>query len=178
MRILAISDIDDLRWKGEEGDADVLVACGDVADRVILEAAEAFKCRAVFAVKGNHDSSAPFPDPVVDLNLRVVEHEGVTLAGLNGSWKYKPRGHFLYDQHEVDAFLASFPMVDVFVSHNSPRGVHDRNDDVHLGFDGLRDYVLREKPGILVHGHQHADRETDLGGTRVVGVYGWKVIEL
>ncbi len=177
MKILAIGDIDDLRWKGGAGDADAVVSCGDVADEVILEAAEAYGCRAVFAVKGNHDSSAPFPGPVVDLHLRVVEHGAVMLGGFNGSWKYKPRGHFLYEQWEVERMLAAFPRTDVFVSHNSPRGVHDREDDVHLGFDGLRAYVLRERPALLIHGHQHADCESELGGTTVVGVRGWKLLD-
>jgi hypothetical protein len=31
---------------------------------------------------------------------------------------------------------------------------------------------------LLIHGHQHADRETQVGATRVVGVYGHRLIDV
>ena len=178
MKFLVLADIDDFRWRGGEGRADALLSCGDIADRVILEAAEAYGTPAIFAVKGNHDTDAPFPDPIVDLHLLVREFEGLKLGGMNGSWRYKPRGHFLYDQWEIEELLAEFPAVDIFLSHNSPRGIHDQDDDVHEGFDGLRSYLLRASPRVLIHGHQHVDRETVLGGTRTIGVCGHRVIEV
>jgi Icc-related predicted phosphoesterase len=178
MRILAIADIDDFYWKFGRGKADVLMSCGDVSDGVILEAAEAFDCRAVFAVKGNHDGNAPFAAPIVDLHLQYQLRGRFIIGGLNGSWKYKPQGYFLYDQHEVNEFLSTFPAVDILLSHNSPRGIHDQEDTVHLGFEGLSTYIKRENPKLLIHGHQHIDRETVVAGTRVIGVYGYKVIEI
>jgi hypothetical protein len=62
--------------------------------------------------------------------------------------------------------------VDIFFSHNSPRGIHDQEDEVHYGFDGLKTYVLQRKPRILIHGHQHVNEESKLGDTRIIGVYG------
>ena len=70
MKLLVLADIDDLRWHGGRGRADALLALGDMADTVILEAAEAWQCPAIFAVKGNHDSDGPFPEPIIDLHLR------------------------------------------------------------------------------------------------------------
>lgn len=178
MKLLVLADIDDFHWRGGAGEADALLALGDIADEVILEAAAAWRCPEAFAVKGNHDSAAPFPAPIVDLHLRTAERGGVRFGGLNGCLQYKPRGHFLYYQEEVEAFLEGFPSVDVFLAHNSPRGVHDRDDDVHTGFTALNDYVARAAPRLLLHGHQHQQRETRVGETRVVGVYGWKVVEI
>ena len=172
MKILAIADIDDFHWTHGSGQADLLLSCGDVSDQVILEAAEAFGCQVIFAVKGNHDSNAPFVKPIADLHLQTQEHDGLTFGGLNGSWKYKPRGHFLYDQWEVEDFVSTLPAVDVFLSHNSPRGIHDKEDEVHYGFDGLNSYIARAKPKMLIHGHQHVARETVVAETRVIGVYG------
>ncbi|MBN1489906.1 MAG: metallophosphoesterase family protein [Phycisphaerae bacterium] len=176
MRILILADIDDFHWKHGPGQADMVLSCGDVADAVILEAAEAHGCQAIFAVKGNHDSNAAFPAPIADLHLQTRQHGGLMLGGLNGSWRYKPRGHFLYDQSEVEAFLNAFPPVDLFLSHNSPRGVHDKKDEVHYGFDGLTSYIARAKPRMVIHGHQHVDTETEVHDTRVVGVYGHRMI--
>lgn len=167
MRILAIADIDGLHWEHGPGQADLLLSCGDVCDQVILEAADAYGCETIFAVKGNHDNNAPFPAPIIDLHLQIVEHGGVRFGGLNGSWKYKPRGHFLYDQREVSSFLMDFPGVDIFLSHNSPRGIHDREDEVHYGFEGLNAYMIRTRPKLLIHGHQHVAQKTVMGDTTV-----------
>jgi len=108
MRILAITDIDDLRWQFGAGHADLLLSLGDVSDPLILEAAEAYSCEQIFAVKGNHDLKVPFPSPIVDLHLRVEEYGGLLFGGFNGSWRYKPKGHFLYDQWEPSVFLVAF----------------------------------------------------------------------
>jgi Icc-related predicted phosphoesterase len=178
MKLLVLADIDDLRWRGGSGRADALLALGDIADMVILQAAESWQCPAVLAVKGNHDADAPFPAPVIDLHLRTVKLGDFGFGGLNGCLQYKPRGHFLYYQEEAEAFLDAFPAVDIFLSHNSPRGVHDREDEVHTGFTGLNAYIGRAAPRLLLHGHQHQDRESLVGRTRVIGVYGWKVIDI
>lgn len=178
MKLFIISDIDTLDWEGGTGLADVLLSGGDLFDSVILGASEAYCCKRIFAVKGNHDSPAPFPTPIRDLHLRTVVHNGVTFGGLNGCWKYKPRGAFLYEQEEINRALDEFPPVDVLLTHNSPREVHDRNDGIHDGFDGLLSYIEKAQPKLVIHGHQHIDAETQIGSTRVVGVYGHRVIEI
>jgi Icc-related predicted phosphoesterase len=99
-------------------------------------------------------------------------------GGFQGSWKYKPRGNFIYEQAEAEKLLASFPGVDVFVAHNSPRGVHDREDGIHTGFDAFTGYIRRTRPKLFVHGHQHSEEETVIDGTRVIAVYGMKLLEL
>lgn len=178
LKLLVLADIDDLHWRGPQGRADLLLALGDMADAVILEAAAAWRCPSVFAVKGNHDAEAPFPAPIVDLHRRTAEFAGLRFGGLNGCWQYKPRGSFLYYQEEAEEFLDDFPPVDVFISHNSPRRVHDREDEVHTGFTALNAYMERARPRLLLHGHQHQARETRVGETRVMGIYGWRLIEL
>ena len=178
MKLLIIADIGDFRWEHGEGQADVVLSCGDVADRVILEAARAHACRTIFAVKGNHDTNAAFADPIVDLHLQVREYRGLTFGGLNGAWRYKPRGHFLYDQDEVEDLLRTFPPVHVLLSHNSPQRIHERDDEAHVGFEALNSYIRRALPRLVIHGHQHADRETMLEDTRIVGVFGHKQMEI
>ena len=178
MKLLILADMDGFHWPHGRGHADVVISCGDIVDQLILEAADAYGCQTIFAVKGNHDSNTPFPSPIVDIHREVRKSGGQSFGGLNGSWKYKPRGYFLYDQQEASAFLSVFPDVDILVSHNSPRGIHDQEDEVHYGFEGLNAYILRAKPKLVVHGHQHMERESLLGETRIIGVYGHKLIEV
>ena len=165
MKLLVLADIDAFHWRHGTGQADVILSCGDVVDQVILEAAQAYGCSTVLAVKGNHDSPAPFTAPLQDLNMRVVECGGLRFGGFHGSWQYKPRGHFLYDQSAATAMLAQLPAADILISHNSPSGIHDRDDGVHLGFDGLNAYIAKARPRLGIHGHQHVSIETQVGDT-------------
>jgi Icc-related predicted phosphoesterase len=174
--ILILADIDDLTWKFGTGSADLIVSCGDISDQVILEASSAFNCRRILAVKGNHDPPGPFPEPIKDLHLRTETHMGITFGGLNGSWKYKPRGNFLYDQLEAEVALSRLPRVDILVSHNSPRKIHDRNDGIHYGFEALNNYINEKNPSYLFHGHQHVNIRSLVNKTHVVGIYGFKLI--
>jgi len=172
MNILVIADDDSFTKTPTRERADVLISCGDMADQVILQTAEATQCSRVFAVKGNHDGAGSFPTPIADLHLRTENIGGLSFGGVRGSWRYKPRGHFLYDEDEVAEFLATFPPVDVFVAHNSPRHIHDRDDEVHLGFEAFVGYIRRAQPRFFFHGHQHISEETRIDETRVIGVYG------
>lgn len=79
----------------------------------------------------------------------MVDYGGLRFGGLNGSWRYKPRGPFLYDQGEVARFLGTYPPVGVLVAHNSPSGIHDRQDGIHVGFDALVSYIRRVQPRLV-----------------------------
>ena len=78
----------------------------------------------------------------------------------------------------METALTSFPSVDVFVAHNSPRLVHDRDDEVHIGFVAFSNYINRARPKYFLHGHQHVHQETSVGGTRVVGTYGFRFLAI
>jgi Icc-related predicted phosphoesterase len=178
MRLLVIADDDSFIKTLTNELADVLISCGDLDDRIILQAAQVAQCSRFFAVKGNHDGAGSFPSPIFDLHLRTESFGGITFGGFRGSWRYKPRGHFLYDEEEVANLIAAFPPVDVFVAHNSPRRVHDREDEVHLGFEVFGGYIRRVQPKFFFHGHQHVSQETRVGETRVIGVYGQKTFDI
>ena len=177
MRVLVISDIDDVKWQGGSGEVDALVSLGDVSDSIILEATESYGAPPAFAVRGNHDVPTPFPEGISDLHLRTVKFGGLTFGGFNGSWRYKTRGNYLYDESQVADLLKDFPRVDIFIAHNSPT-IHSKDDGVHLGFSAFDDYIREKQPRYFLHGHQHVNRETVIGSTRVIGVYGHRLMEL
>jgi Icc-related predicted phosphoesterase len=152
--------------------ADLLLSCGDVPDHVIIECAEECGCDAVFAVKGNHDSSAPFRKPIRDVHLDTEDFQGLTFGGFNGCWRYKPRGHYLYEQRQVTRLMQDMPPVDIFIAHNSPAGIHESDRRVHQGFSAFNQYIDRCGPALFFHGHQHTAARTERGRTSVVGVYG------
>jgi uncharacterized protein len=178
MNVLIIADDDSAISQLPENQADLLISCGDLVDQSISRAAARCKCKHVLAVKGNHDSSAVFPSPIVDLHLRTFEFDGFRFGGFCGSWKYKPRGNYLFEQSEVEAALASFPKVDVFVAHNSPFQIHDQDDSVHSGFISFTNYIKKYQPQFFVHGHQHVSKETQAGLTRIIGTYGFRYLAM
>ena len=177
MEILVLADFERFSWDGEVQDADLLLSCGDVPEQVILKAAEDTGCQNVFAVKGNHDRSADFSDPITDVHMSVEDFGGVKIGGFNGCMRYKPRGHFLYEELEVEQLMRALPAVDIFLAHNSPRGIHDREDGVHEGFAAFNNYIEQHEPSLFIHGHQHISTETQVGDTRVIAVYGHQFLE-
>jgi predicted phosphodiesterase len=179
MRLLALADSDDFRWRGPNTPVDVLVSCGDVCDELILDAARCCAAAQILAVKGNHDGAGPFPAPIIDVHLQVVTLPGgCRIAGFNGCWRYKPQGHFLYGQAEAIELMRDLPPVDVLIAHNSPQEIHEADEDVHQGFAALLEYIRRHSPRLLLHGHQHVRCETEVDGTRVVGVFGHAFLDL
>jgi Icc-related predicted phosphoesterase len=176
--ILVIADDDAVMKAVPDIRADVLVSCGDVTDDTILAVGARTGIRTILAVKGNHDSAASFPPPVINLHLETHSVRDVTFGGFCGCWKYKPVGHHLFDEAEVGKHLDSFPRVDVFVAHNSPRSVHDRDDDVHMGFSSFTSYIVDQRPRMFLHGHQHVNAKTTVGTTQVIGVCGYRYVVL
>jgi predicted phosphodiesterase len=104
MNLLIIADDESLRPQIPDCDVDVLVSCGDLPDELIFQVAKKCHCKEIVAVKGNHDSSAAFPAPIRDLHLTVFQFRDVKFGGFCGSWKYKPRGNYLFENTEVERF--------------------------------------------------------------------------
>lgn len=178
LTFLIIADDDSVVQTVPETPADILISCGDLSDETILAVAQKCRCAEILAVKGNHDSSAPFRSPIRDLHLKTFDYQRLRFGGFCGSWKYKPKGNYLFEQCEVEAHLANFPHVNFFIAHNSPRNVHDRDDDIHLGFTAFNKYIKRTAPVYLFHGHQHQNIETVGDGVKVIGVYGYRILTL
>jgi Icc-related predicted phosphoesterase len=172
--IKAIIISDDITQVGnlDSQQIDVLISLGDLMDYNLIRASEVYQPAWILAVRGNHDDPRPFQDPIQDLHMQVTEIKGVLFGGFSGSWKYKDQGAYLFNQEEVNRMLANFPTVDVFIAHNSPWGVHERDKDVHQGFEAFREYIDRVQPRYFFHGHQHVNQVTMIGNTEVVGVYG------
>ena len=178
MRAVAIADDDSLVGHLKPGGFDLLLCLGDLWDASLEKTYARYAPRKAFGVRGNHDGNGPFPDCVTSLHCTVEEYGGLRFGGFNGSWRYKPRGHHLFEQEEVSLMLRHFPRVDVFVAHNSPRGVHERDGDTHQGFDAFLTYIETAKPGYFIHGHQHLSARTRIGETEVIGVFGEAIIEI
>ena len=78
------------------------------------------------------------------------------------------------------AAFAALPPAQVVVSHSPPLDALDAVGRRHIGSPGLRDYIQRHAPALVVCGHCHegafqgerGDGQTRTGGTLIVNTAG------
>ncbi len=188
------------------GDVDLVVGCGDLPDDY-LDYIVSMLNVPLSHVPGNHDLPpiSSISDPgaknpgtsgcCANIDGVVVEERGLLLAGLGGSIRYRPDGANQYTQAEMARrALALTPRLlwnrlrrgrylDILITHSPPRGIHDAQDPAHVGFEAFNRFVARFHPRYLLHGHAHVYRSdaittTQVGPTKVVNVYPYRVIEV
>jgi Icc-related predicted phosphoesterase len=206
MKILALSDqvVEQLYSPGireRVGDVALVVGCGDLPT-FYLEFVVSMLNVPLIHIPGNHDPAAPPPDVdlvrtgcATNIDGQVVEEQGLLIAGLGGSIRYRPDGVNQYSQREMAwRILGMTPRLcwnrarhgrylDILVTHAPPRGVHDAEDPAHVGFAPFNRFIARFRPRYLLHGHSHLYRRdtvtrTQVGSTTVINVFPYRVIDL
>lgn len=200
MRILAVSDrvvkpIYSGQILEQYGDVDLVFGCGDLP-YYYLEYITTMLPIPVAYVFGNHDGgqvmadgrTVTAPEGCVSLEDRTLNLNGLLVAGLGGSIRYKPRGQHQYTEGEMwyrIMRLAPRLMVnklvygrylDILIAHSPPLGIHDGTDRPHTGFKSFLAFMRYFKPKYLLHGHKHRHRrdlieQTLYCETMVVNVY-------
>lgn len=182
-------------------DVELVLGCGDLP-YYYLEYIISSLDVPLYFVRGNHASivehtvAGPRSKPLgaVDLHRRVVNHEGLLLAGVEGSLRYRD-GPFQYSQAEMWTHVFSLVpsmllnraihgrYLDVFISHAPPWGIHDKPDLPHQGIKSFRWLLKVFRPRYHFHGHIHvykpdAVKKTQFERTQVINTYGYMEIQL
>lgn len=127
-------------------------------------------------------------------NPETGKETPLLIAGVSGTVKYnKGMNQFTEFQMKMK-LLKMVPRLlnnkrkygrylDIFLTHASPRHIHDHEDPCHVGFECFNWFLDRFKPTYMVHGHIHLYdmREERIGkyfDTTVVNAYSHCVIEL
>jgi Icc-related predicted phosphoesterase len=206
MKILTISDVVvDVVYspsiRNRFSNIDITIGCGDLP-YYYLEYIVSTLDIPVFYVRGNHGKVIEYseagprkrPHGAVDLHKIVVYHNGLILAGIEGSLRYK-NGPYQYTQAEmwvnvlqlvpvlVHNQLRHGRFLDIFVTHASPWGIHDQSDLAHQGIKAFRWLLRVFKPIYHFHGHIHVYhpnvvRETVFERTSVINTYGYREIDI
>ncbi len=135
---------------------------------------------------------------IADFNLSFYEpstgkRTPLLITGISGSLKYNNGLNQYSDRHMYFKLLMLIPSLiknkikygrytDIFLTHASPRHIHDHEDPCHKGFDCFNWFLQKFHPTYMVHGHIHLYdmREERCGvyyGTNVVNAYAHWVIE-
>lgn len=207
VRILAVADaVSPVVYSSNFPDnlppLDLVLSAGDMPGHVLEFMATKLKVRPQY-VLGNHGNGYLRDDPgderlpggCRNVHRRVVEVDGVLIAGIEGSPRYRPGPH-QYREWEFRAMVDAMTprllwnratkgrAVDVLLTHAAPTGPHEGDDHAHRGVEAFRVFHRRWRPRLHVHGHVHlsganARREyVTAEGVRVVNAFEFTLIEL
>jgi uncharacterized protein len=177
---------------------EVVISCGDLPFDY-LEFIVTFLGVPVYYVLGNHDpgpDGPEYPGGCTPLDGRVVEAEGggVVLTGLSGSPLYSG-GPNQYTERQMRRraralsirircrSLIGRPKPRIFVTHSPPFGLGDQEDVAHVGFQSFVDLIDTHEPPLWLHGHVHLygpdqERVTQRGATKIINVYGHRILDV
>lgn len=116
------------------------------------------------------------------------------MAGVSGSLKYN-NGLCQYSDFEMKLKLIKMipkllknkkkygTYLDIFLTHATPRHIHDHEDPCHKGFECFNWFIEKFKPTYLIHGHIHLYdmREERIGvynNTTVINAYAHHILEI
>ncbi|MBO4533550.1 MAG: metallophosphoesterase [Treponema sp.] len=115
------------------------------------------------------------------------------IAGISGSLQYN-KGLNQYTEQQMKFKLLQMgpkllmnkikygTYLDIFLTHASPRHIHDKEDPCHKGFECFNWFIQKYKPPLMIHGHIHLydareERVTKSGATVIVNAYAHWVLE-
>ena len=208
MKILAISDavspfIYTTNFPNNLPPFDLLLSAGDMPGHVLEFLATKLTQQPVY-VLGNHRNGYLF-DPETDqqqlpggcLNAhgQVLELNGVLIAGIEGSARYRP-GPQQYTEFEMAMLVRKLTpqllwnrwhkgrAVDILLTHAPPKGPHEGEDYPHRGIPAFNHFLEKWQPKLHVHGHVHlsganAPREyVTESGIRVINAFEFTLIDI
>lgn len=168
MKILAISDEPARRFwdyysSGILDDYDLIVSCGDLSRHYLEFLVTMAKCPLIY-VPGNHDEAYEKhpPEGCICIDDDIFEYQGIRFLGLGGSYKYRPDGHYMYTENQMNLRilklmfkLKKYKGFDVLVSHAPMYEFGDKEHLPHRGFKCFEALLDKYKPKYMLHGHIH-----------------------
>lgn len=127
------------------------------------------------------------------IDPKTGKQRPLLIAGVSGSLKYN-KGKCQYTDKQMKFKLLKMvpklmmnkfkygTYLDIFLTHASPRHIHDHEDPCHKGFDCFNWFLQKYKPSLMVHGHIHLYdmREERIGkyyDTTVINAYSHVLID-
>jgi uncharacterized protein len=180
MRVLALSDavspvVYSENFPGNLPPFDVVLCAGDLPGYFLEYVATRLRTQPLYVI-GNHANAylrsaddpdeARLPGGCINVHGRVVEIQGLLVAGFEGSARYRPGPHQYSEAAYARMVAALTPRllwqrwrrgraVDVLLTHAPPRGPHAGDDWPHRGVGAFNRFHRLWRPAVHVHGHVH-----------------------
>lgn len=195
MKILAVADrpapiLYDHFNPDRFSDIDLVLSCGDLRANYLSFLVTMLNV-PVYYVRGNHDyryETEP-PGGCEDIDMRIVNFQGLRILGLEGARKYTNRAVQYTEWGMYWRVLKMVPRIwvkkgiDIVIAHAPPLDIHDAEDRCHRGFSSFRWLIDKFQPKFFLHGHVHLNytpsrkRVTKVGNTYVINVDGYYVFD-
>ena len=186
LKIIAISDthndlnFDDFKqFISKHNNYDICILLGDHSSSDIEKILKCVDKTKTYGLLGNHDRNYLTEYAINSLNGQVINIKGVSLLGIEGSYKYKQEDFPSFTQKESIDFLKDKPKVDILVSHDNRFDSTALYDIAHQGLFGITYYLYKNKIPYHIHGHIHNPYKNIMrNGTKEISVYMYEYIEL
>ena len=158
---------------------DICLTLGDITSSDFNVIKSVIPEDKLYGIIGNHDSSDTLEvNGIKNINGQVIECNGVKIAAIMGSNRYKSGDYGMMSQNECFNLEQTMTTSDILISHDRAY-VYDKHDNVHDGLKGLTDYIYRNHIPLHIHGHLHEEFEETLkNGTKSICLYKMKLLEI
>lgn len=158
---------------------DLCLLLGDIHPKDLDIILEIIPKQKIAALKGNHDSFELYSRVGVrEFSGRTISYKGVTLSGLEGSFRYKNEYYPLFTQYESLRIAREMPAADVLVTHDKAFEAAGGNA-AHVGLVGITHLIYRDAVQWHIHGHLHKSyQRTFDNGTIEKCVHRYEYLEI
>ncbi|PLS19381.1 Ser/Thr protein phosphatase [Bacillus sp. M6-12] len=185
MKLLVFADlhfVDYFKWREflniDHNRFDAVLLLGDIDIMFLKSIKENFSDKPIAGVLGNHDYPGDLEYyEIPNLHGKTAKIGDCRLLGVEGCVRYKRGEAPIHEQEEIKELLRNSPAVNMVLSHNSPKGIHDKAGIAHEGYEGLIEYMDNHSPLFILHGHQHINKRTKYKNTTVLGLYGGVILD-
>lgn len=168
----------------EYGEPDIVMLLGDHHPYFIDLLLQYYPENIILGVLGNHDLKSLYRKfGLKELHGNVASINGITIAGISGSHKYKCNSNYLLlsqdESLEICEMLLKQAYADILISHDKAF-FEETYDVAHCGMAGITKYIFSEKaPIVHIHGHLHRSyKKYYLNGTKEISVYGVEYLKI
>lgn len=182
LRMLIITDTHGCLREDEiplDHSADVCFLLGDMSLHDIAIVQEHIDTIPIYGVLGNHDGFDLYDRcGIENIHGKVIEINGVRIAGMQGSLRYKDTNFPFYTDEESIEIANSIEPADILISHDYPKYLYGSDDWAHSGLQGITHYCEKHSVPLNIHGHFHDNRMSVLtNGTTSMCRYGVHIID-
>ncbi|MBR4178623.1 MAG: hypothetical protein IKR57_04685 [Bacilli bacterium] len=186
VKLLVISDtngiLDELKFADyiyRHQDYDVCILLGNHKENDMEIILKYVNNRKIFGIRGNYDSTYLQDNNIRDLNGKMITVNGVTMMGMEGTYKYSNAEFPSFTQKQSIEFVVNKPKVNILLSYDHGFNQNARMDTENQGLFGITYYLYKNKVAYHIHAHNKASKQsTMMNGTKEICTYQFEYLEL
>lgn len=158
-------------------DFDCCLLLGDIPSDALF-CIKKLVAKPIYAVGGNHDTREMYKKANISyIHGEVVEANGLSITGIEGSHRYKKAEELLMlTQEDSIKTVKELPPADILISHDSSFGRYG-NSPNKCGLKGISNYIKKYKPKLHLHGHYHIYDKYVVGKTSCIACYRCMIVD-